>query len=311
LLDAIDQGFCLIEVLFDECGRAVDYRFLEVNAAFAAQTGLVEAVGRTMRSLRPEHEEHWFEIYGRVARTGEATRFENPALALGRWYDVYAFRVGAPEQRMVAVLFSDITERKRTEDRLALATAEIDHRANNLLTLAMSMARVTRADTVAEFRAKLLGRLAALSRSQRFLSEQNRNAADLDTLVAEEMAGHVAASERRASWAGPPVTIGPAQAQCIAMTLHELATNATKYGALSMPGGRVALAWHVDDGRVALRWTETGGPPITAAPDRQGTGTRVMNRCVADQLNGKIAFDWRREGLVCDLSFPLPPAQAT
>jgi two-component sensor histidine kinase len=311
LLDGIDQGFCLIEVLFDDCGRAVDYRFLEVNAAFETQTGLVDAVGRTMRSLRPEHEEHWFEIYGRVALTGEPTRFQNQASALGRWYDVYAFRVGAPEQRMVAVLFNDITESRHTAERLALATAEIDHRANNLLTLAMSMAQVTRADTVAEFRAKLLGRLAALSRSQRFLSERNRAAADLDLLVAEEMAGHVAASERRAAWSGPPVRIGPEQAQCVAMTLHELATNATKYGALSVPGGRVTLTWRLDDGRLELLWTETGGPAITAAPNRQGTGTRVMNRCASDQLKGDLTFDWRPEGLVCHLAFPLSPEPAT
>ena len=112
---AFDQGFCAIEVLFDESGRAVDYRFLEVNAAFERQTGLHAATGRRMRELAPAHEEHWFRIYGDVAVTGTAVRFEQEAAALNRWYDVYAFRVGDPLLRHVAVLFNDISARKRAE----------------------------------------------------------------------------------------------------------------------------------------------------------------------------------------------------
>ena len=115
LFDSIDEGFCIIRVLFDEEDRAVDYRFVEVNAAFGAQTGLEDAVGRRMRSLRPDHERHWFEIYGDVARTRRPVRFDNPAAALDRWYDVYAFPVGEPEEHLVGVLFNDITVRKEVE----------------------------------------------------------------------------------------------------------------------------------------------------------------------------------------------------
>jgi PAS domain S-box-containing protein len=118
ILDSIDEGFCTVEVLFDQAGTAIDYRFLEVNQAFERQTGLVNAAGKRMRELAPGHEEHWFQIYGRVALTGEPIRFENPAEALGRWYDVYAFRVGDPEHRTVAILFSDITVRKSAERAL-------------------------------------------------------------------------------------------------------------------------------------------------------------------------------------------------
>ncbi len=132
LLDALDQGFCIIEVLFDDRGTPVDYRFLETNAAFEAQTGLREAAGRRMRELAPGHEEHWFRIYGAIALTGNPERFEQPAAALGRWYDVYAFRIDAPERRRVAVLFRDITERKRAELELhasqdALRQSEAEH----------------------------------------------------------------------------------------------------------------------------------------------------------------------------------------
>jgi PAS domain S-box-containing protein len=118
IVDSIDEGFCTVEVLFDEAGTPIDYRFLEVNLAFERQTGLVNAAGKRMRELAPQHEEHWFQIYGRVALTGEPIRFENPAEALGRWYDVYAFRVGDPERRTVAILFNDITVRKRAERAL-------------------------------------------------------------------------------------------------------------------------------------------------------------------------------------------------
>jgi PAS domain S-box-containing protein len=116
LFDSIDEGFCLIEVLFDDADNALDYRFLEVNRVFEKQTGISNAVGRRMREIAPAHEEHWFQIYGQIALTGESRRFENPALALGRFYDVYAFRLGRPEQRHVAILFNDITERKKAEE---------------------------------------------------------------------------------------------------------------------------------------------------------------------------------------------------
>jgi PAS domain S-box-containing protein len=118
LFDSIDEGFCVIEVLFDENEKAVDYRFLQVNPAFERHTGIKNAVGRTMRGIASQHEEYWYEIYGRVALTGEPMRFENKAEQLGFWYDVYAFRIDEPNLRRVGILFNDITERKRSEEAL-------------------------------------------------------------------------------------------------------------------------------------------------------------------------------------------------
>jgi PAS domain S-box-containing protein len=114
--NALIEGFCVIEMIFDEANRPVDYRFLEVNPAFEGQTGLHEAQGKLMRDLAPEHEEHWFEIYGKIALTGEPAHFENEARALNRWYEVRAFRVGGQESRKVAICFNDITERKLDEE---------------------------------------------------------------------------------------------------------------------------------------------------------------------------------------------------
>ena len=124
LFDAIDEGFCVIQMIFDNAGRGVDYRFLEINPAFVRQTGFHGAVGKRMRELAPDLETHWFETFGRVALTGESRRFQNRAEALHRSYDVYAFRFGAPEARQVAILFNDITEREQAQaERLQLEQA--------------------------------------------------------------------------------------------------------------------------------------------------------------------------------------------
>ncbi len=126
LFNAIDAGFCIVEMRWDETGKPVDYRFIETNAAFQRQTGLVGAEGQWVRNLASGHEQHWFEIYGRVASTGEPTRFENEAAALGRWYDVHAFRVDGGEPGRVAVLFNDITARREAELKLTALNARLE-----------------------------------------------------------------------------------------------------------------------------------------------------------------------------------------
>jgi len=126
LFNTLIEGFCIIEVVFDARDKPVDYRFLEVNPSFENQTGLRDARGKLMRDLAPQHEAHWFEIYGKVALTGEPARFVNEARALGRWFDVSAYRVGGPESRRVAILFSDITRSKRAEAARAQLAAIVE-----------------------------------------------------------------------------------------------------------------------------------------------------------------------------------------
>ncbi len=118
LFDSIDEGFGIIEMIFDADGKPSDYRFLEVNAAFERQTGLHDAQGKLMRTLVPNHEAYWFEIYGKVALTGQSVRFTNEAKALNRYYDVFAFPVGEEKIRKVGILFNDITERRNLEKQL-------------------------------------------------------------------------------------------------------------------------------------------------------------------------------------------------
>jgi PAS domain S-box-containing protein len=113
LFETMDEGFCIIHVLFD-AEHPYDYRFVEMNPAFEHHTGLRNAVGRTAREILPDLEQHWFDIYGRVASTGQPTRFESGSDVMGRWFDVYAFRIGPAQDRQVALLFKDISEQKRT-----------------------------------------------------------------------------------------------------------------------------------------------------------------------------------------------------
>jgi two-component system, cell cycle sensor histidine kinase and response regulator CckA len=118
LFDSMDEGFCTIEVLFNENDEPVDFRFLEVNPAFEKQTGIQNARGRRVREIIPHLEEYWFATYGKIALTGKPARFESEAAQLHRCYDVHAFRIGEPREKKVAVFFNDISERKQTEERL-------------------------------------------------------------------------------------------------------------------------------------------------------------------------------------------------
>ncbi|MGL5881054.1 MAG: PAS domain-containing protein [Xenococcaceae cyanobacterium] len=118
VFETIDEGFCVCEMLFDDSGKPIDYRFLEVNPAFEKMTGLEQATGKTARELIPNLETSWFDLYGRVALTGEPIRFENRSIAMNRWFDVNAFRVGEPQSHKFGVLFTNITDRKSAEIKL-------------------------------------------------------------------------------------------------------------------------------------------------------------------------------------------------
>lgn len=172
LFESIDEGFCIIEVLFDGDDKPIDYRFLEVSPSFEGQTGIENAAGRRMREIAPQHEEHWFEIYGDVALTGKAVRFENRAEQLHRWYDVYAFRVEEPRLRRVGILFQDITGRKRAEEELKKLNEQLEGRVTERTVELVGMndslqAEITERRRAESERASILRRLVMAQEEER------------------------------------------------------------------------------------------------------------------------------------------------
>ena len=200
----------------------------------------------------------------------------------------------------------DITERKRAEERQILLAEEVDHRARNVVAVVQSIMRLTRAETIDDYIGALDGRISALSNAHRLLASSRWEGADLNRLVDEEFAPYRAGGKERVSVRGPVVVLPPATAQTIALALHELATNAAKYGALSSDAGRVDLTWRLSDGRLELSWHESDGPQIEP-PSRRGYGSRAIVAGIERQLGGIVKFDWQANGLRCTLSVPHDP----
>lgn len=198
---------------------------------------------------------------------------------------------------------ADITDRKRAEERQILLAEEVDHRARNVVAVVQSIMRLTRANTIDDYIGALDGRIGALSNAHRLLASSRWEGADLNRLVDEEFAPYRAGGKERVSVRGPVVVLPPATAQTIALALHELATNAAKYGALSREAGHVDLTWRLSDGRLELSWKESNGPQIVP-PSRRGYGSRAIVAGIERQLGGIVKFDWQPNGLSCTLSVP-------
>ena len=197
----------------------------------------------------------------------------------------------------------DITERKRAEERQVLLAREVDHRAKNTLAVVLSVLRLTRAPTTEDFITTVEGRVHALAATHNLLSSTRWEGADLRKIVEEEMAPYHADHRQRVITNGPAVVLLPATAQAVALALHELATNAAKYGALSTETGTLSVTWRVDREALVLDWTETGGPPA-AEPARLGFGLTIVRSSIEAQFRGGVSYDWRPEGLHCTLSIP-------
>jgi PAS domain S-box-containing protein len=198
----------------------------------------------------------------------------------------------------------DITKRKQAEKRLALLAREVDHRSKNMLAVIQAMVRFTRASTVSEFAAAVLGRISALAHAHTLLSESRWEGADLRRLAEEELAPYRSEDEHRVQIEGDSIALVPAVAQSLAIILHELTTNAVKHGALSLPTGRISVQWSQNEtGGLAVRWIEQSSLQVRA-PTGQGFGMNVIERTVRDQLDGTVRLDWASTGLVCALDIP-------
>jgi PAS domain S-box-containing protein len=197
----------------------------------------------------------------------------------------------------------DLTERKRAEERQLLLAREVDHRAKNTLAVVLSVLRLTKAKTISDFVTTVEGRIHALAATHNLLSTTRWQGAELRRIVDEELAPYRTERSDRIVVAGPSAMLLPATAQAVALALHELATNAAKYGGLSTAGGSLRLTWSISEEALELDWIESGGPP-TAPPTFLGFGLSIVRSSIEAQFRGGVKYDWRREGLHCHLSIP-------
>lgn len=241
-------------------------------------------------------------------------RLQRPAAMGGdtiRWIALRARRISARRigpSRLMGVVY-DITDRKRAEELVVLMAHEVEHRAKNALTVVASLLRITRAGSAEELAQVMGGRVRALGQTMALLGRDRWTGADLRDIVENELRpfGAGATGEAQAqdiTVSGPQIRIGVGAAQPLSMALHELVTNAAKYGALSVPDGKLTVTWRVEAQEVHIRWQEEGGQVVTDPPLATGFGSRLIAIVFEGQIGGRIDKRWLGGALVCDMVLP-------
>jgi PAS domain S-box-containing protein len=240
-----------------------------------------------------------------VSVRGQEVHIERPDGSRGiALVDIEAVKNGDGNIVGAVNCFQDITERKRTEAQIINLAREAEHRTKNILATVLATVRLSHSDTVDDFKQLIEGRIDALAKVHALFVQSRWAGAELHSLVTLELLPYRDETETRVRIDGPPVMLEPNTAQTIAISLHELATNAAKYGALSVEDGRIEVAWSCTaEGRLRLHWIESGGPTVTP-PTHRGFGTRVMENIIG-QLGGEVHSDWCDQGLTCEIALPL------
>jgi PAS domain S-box-containing protein len=225
-----------------------------------------------------------------------------------RWVEAHGladFEGAGRERRAVNFVgtVADVTERKEREEREHLLMREVNHRAKNVLSVVDAIARQTTTKNPEDFVERFSERIQALSANQELLVRNEWRGVEIEDLVRAQLLHFVDLIGSRIVLDGPKLRLNAASAQAIGLAVHELATNAGKYGALSTDKGRVDVSWATDNRALAMSWTERDGPPVSA-PERRGFGTIVMETMAARSVNGKVQLDYARSGLIWRLTCP-------
>lgn len=282
------------------------------NKRFYDFTGLVEGDSDASARHALHHADHGERVRTNFKRAIEAGQpWEDTFPLRGkdgeyRWFLSRALPIHDEDGR-VARWFgthTDITERLQAEEQRTLLINELNHRVKNTLATVQSLAMQTlrQDENNKEALALFSSRLAALSRAHDILTQENWRGAQLREVVEKSMAPF--RTTDRIDVGGPDARVTPKQALALCIALHELGTNAMKYGALSHRSGRITLAWSVDQGSLHLSWRESGGPPVTP-PTRTGFGTRLIERSLSNDLGGQARILYLPAGVVAQMSTPL------
>jgi PAS domain S-box-containing protein len=266
-----------------------------------------EIIGKpVMILIPPDHQEEEEAILGRIRRGQRVEHYQTVrqrkdgglidiSLTVSPIRNAQGNVIGASK------IARDVTEHKRSEAQAIILAREAEHRTKNILSTVLATVRLSRADTSDDLKQLIEGRINALAKVHGLFVQSRWAGAELHSLVAQELLPYCGETEGRVRIDGPPVMLKPDTAQTIAISLHELATNAAKYGSLSAADGCVEIAWsRTADGRLGLRWIELGGPTVTP-PTHRGFGTRVLENIIG-QLRGEVRFDWRDQGLTCEIT---------
>jgi PAS domain S-box-containing protein len=282
-----------------------------VKAMFGISEDVPVSMADFYAGLHPDDKEATVAAYDAACDPQQRALYDVEYRTVGkedgvvRWVEAKGRGVFDTDGKCVRVVGTaiDITKRKEAEARQDLLAREVDHRARNALAVVQSIVRLTRASSVDGYVAAVEGRIKALARAHALLSDSRWHGADLDALVAEELAPYRLSEAEKVKISGPKVSLVPHMAQGLALALHEMATNAAKHGALSSMAGKVNVAWQVQPDLLMLQWVETGGPRI-APPPARSFGLNVIRASIESQLGGKTIFDWDPEGMKCTLTIP-------
>jgi two-component sensor histidine kinase len=239
-----------------------------------------------------------FAVWGAIAQVGPFTRSsQNESFLL---LLMFMMSVSVPS----LILSADVGVRRQAEQHQRLLMAELDHRVKNTLASAQAIASLTLRNSPSPqaFNTAFFARLQAMARNHELLARRGWAGVSIQEIVADTLAPYADAGDRIVV-AGPPMTLKPAVATPLGMAIHELVTNAAKYGALSIPAGCVTLDWRKDGDFVDLCWTESGGPPVQA-PTRRGLGLTLIEHSLVGS-RGTVGFSFAVEGLVCTIRLPL------